>query len=291
VKNFGGHSMAAPVKRVLVCSPETAGWSSGASWAELGYFHAPEAGLAAEQHRRLVDALEGIGAEVHFLPSGDRLTLDAVYAHDASFPTDRGMILMHMGKTNRRAESRGHERFYESLGVPILGKIEPPGVTEAGDIVWLDGATLLVGEGYRTNAAGIEQLRKLLGPFGVEVISAPLPYGPGPQACLHLMSLISILDEKAAIVDLPWLSVSTVRLLQARGFRLVPMESSERETLACNVLALGNGKLLAIEQNEKTNARLAGEGFELLTFPGSEVSANGSGGPTCLTRPFFRGSC
>ncbi|MGH9388983.1 MAG: arginine deiminase family protein [Vicinamibacteria bacterium] len=46
---------------------------------------------------------------------------------------------------------------------------------------------------------------------------------------------------------------------------------------------------MAIEENAKTNARLAAEGFEVLTFEGSEISANGSGGPTCLTRPFLRG--
>lgn len=290
MKTFGGQSMAAPVKRVLVCSPETAGWKTpGSSWRELGYFHSPDAGLASEQHRRLVGVLESVGAEVHFLPGGEGLTLDAVYAHDASFPTDQGMILMHMGKPNRRPESARHQSFYQSLGVPPLGRIEPPGLTEAGDMVWLDEATLLIGEGYRTNAAGIDQVRKLLAPSGVEVIAAPLPYGSGPSACLHLMSLVSILDEKAAIVDLPWLSVPTVRLLEQRGFDLVPMESTERETLACNVLALGNRKLLAIAENGKTNQRLAEKGFEVLTFPGSEVSANGSGGPTCLTRPFLRG--
>jgi N-dimethylarginine dimethylaminohydrolase len=103
------------------------------------------------------------------------------------------------------------------------------------------------------------------------------------------MSLMSVLDEKEILVDLPWLAVETVRDLEKRGFHMVPIESSERDSLACNVLALGNRKLLAIEENEKTNTRLAAEGFEVLTFPGSEVSANGSGGPTCLTRPFLRG--
>jgi dimethylargininase len=282
--------MSAPVRRVLVCSPGTAQWSaSGSSWSELGYFHAPEAAVASAQHRRVVEALQRVGAEVHFLPPGDGLTLDAVYAHDASFPTDHGMILMRMGKANRRAESTLHERFYQSLGVPILGRVEPPGLMEAGDMVWLDAATLLIGCGYRTNAAGITQVRELLRPFGVDVIEAPLPHGPGPSACLHLMSLISILDEKAALVDVPWLSVPTVQLLEERGLRLVPMAASERDTLACNVLALGKRRLLAIEENAETNARLAAEGFEVLTFPGSEVSANGSGGPTCLTRPFLRG--
>ena len=122
-----------------------------------------------------------------------------------------------------------------------------------------------------------------------EVISAPLPYGPGPSACLHLMSLISLLDEHTALVDLPWLAVETVELLKARGFKLIEIDYSERETLACNVLALGNKGLLAIEENRRTNQRLRESGFEVRTFSGSELCINGSGGPTCLTRPLLRG--
>ena len=289
MKSYGGHSMAAPLKRVLVCSPKAAGWGRPSPWQELGYFHPPDSELAARQHARLVEALESVGAEVHFLAADEALGLDAVYAHDASFPTDGGMILMHPGKAARRSEPSRHELFFESLGVPILGRIEPPGLTEGGDIVWLDAGTILIGEGYRTNAGGIDEVRSLVSPLGVEVLKAPLPHGPGPGACLHLMSLLSLLEEKEILVDLPWLAVETVRELSARGFHLIPIEPSERDSLACNVLALGNRKLLAIEENEKTNARLAAEGFEVLTFPGSEVSANGSGGPTCLTRPFLRG--
>lgn len=195
---------------------------------------------------------------------------------------------MRPGKANRVVEGRHHALFAMKIGVPTLAKIVEPGATEAGDIVWLDSKTLLVGHGYRTNAAGIAQLRELLTPKGVHVLSAPLPYGPGPTACLHLMSLISLLDEKTALVDLPWLAVETVELLRSRDFRLIEIEYSERETLACNVLALGEKRLLAIEENRKTNDRLRHAGFDVRTFPGSELCINGSGGPTCLTRPLLR---
>jgi len=156
-------------------------------------------------------------------------------------------------------------------------------------MLWLDSRTLLIGRGYRTNASGIGQIRELLRPKGIEVIAAPLPYGPGPSACLHLMSLISLLDESGALVDLPWLSVGTVELLQARGFSLIEMDPAERPTLACNVLSLGGRRLLALEENQNTNQRLRRAGFDVQTFPGSELCINGWGGPTCLTRPLSRG--
>jgi N-dimethylarginine dimethylaminohydrolase len=147
---------------------------------------------------------------------------------------------------------------------------------------------LVVGRGSRTNAEGIRQLWKLLTPKGIEVVSSPLPYGAGPSACLHLMSLISLLDERTALVDLPWLAVETVELLQSRGYKFIEIDYSERDTLACNVLALGGNRLLAIEENHKTNARLREAGFDVRTFPGNELCINGGGGPTCLTRPLMR---
>jgi N-dimethylarginine dimethylaminohydrolase len=104
------------------------------------------------------------------------------------------------------------------------------------------------------------------------------------------MSLISLLDDHTALVDLPWLAVETVELLKSRGFKFIEIDPAERDTLACNVLALGNNRLLAIEENLSTNARLLQAGFDLRTFPGSEICINGSGGPTCLTRPLLRGT-
>lgn len=287
---FNGHSMVAPLKRVLVCSPRTSGWNRAeqtARWRELGFQHEPNFELAQAQHDTLWRELDRAGSEVIELLAPD-VSLDAVYAHDASFATDFGLILMHPGKSNRVGEAKNHGSFARLLGIPTLAEITAPGKTEAGDILWLDSKTLLIGQGYRTNAAGIQQMRDLLAPKGVEVLSAPLPHGSGPSACLHLMSLISLLDEQTALVDLPWLAVETVELLKARGFRFIEIDYAERDTLACNVLSLGGKRVLAIEENRKTNEKLRSEGFDVRTFSGRELCINGGGGPTCLTRPLLR---
>jgi N-dimethylarginine dimethylaminohydrolase len=284
--------MVAPLKRVLVCAPRSAGWDQPerlSRWRELGFHHSPDVSQAQAQHDALCHELKRIGAEVIEMPPAADLSLDAVYAHDASLATDFGLLIMRPGKENRVPEGKHQSSFGKAMGVPFFAKIVAPGSTEAGDIVWLDAKTLLVGHGYRTNAAGIAQLRAILQSKGVEVISAPLPYGPGPSACLHLMSLISLLDEHTAIVDLPWLAVETAELLKSRGFQFIEIDYSERDTLACNVLALGEKRLLAIDANRKTNEKLRAAGFDVRTFPGSEICINGSGGPTCLTRPLLRG--
>jgi len=288
---FNGHSMVRKLEKVLVCSPRSAGWDqpeSVACWPDLGFHHEPDFSVAQAQHENLCHELEKAGAEVIELSAAQDLSLDAAYAHDASLSTDFGLMVMRPGKTNRVPEGKQHSAFCLGIGIPTFGTIVAPGTTEAGDIIWLDSRTLLVGHGYRTNAAGIAQLRELLAPKGVDVFSAPLPYGPGPSACLHLMSLISLLDDRTALVDLPWIAVETVELLKSREFKFVEIDYSERETLACNVLSLGENRLLAIEENHKTNDRLRNAGFDVRTFPGSEICINGSGGPTCLTRPLLR---
>jgi N-dimethylarginine dimethylaminohydrolase len=283
--------MTSELLRVMVCPPRSAGWDSSrkaAAWRELGFQRAPDFAAAQRQHEILCGLLSDGGAEVVSLPPAESLTLDAVYAHDASLATDYGLVTMNPGKKSRVAEAQAHANFCGELGVPVFGEIRTPGTSESGDIVWLDSRTLLIGNGYRTNQAGIEQMRALLSPKHVEVLSAPLPYGHGPAACLHLMSLMSMLDEQTILVDLPWLAVETVELLKERGFRLIEMEYSERDSLACNVLALGKKRLIAIAENARTNQRLRDAGFDVRTFPGSEIGINGGGGPTCLTRPLLR---
>jgi N-dimethylarginine dimethylaminohydrolase len=284
--------MTGELLRVMVCAPESAGWGDAlkaSAWRDLGFQHSPDSAAAQRQHEALRRLLREAGAEIVSLPAAEVLTLDAVYTHDASLATDYGLVLMNPGKKNRIAEARAHANFCGELGIPVLGEIGMPGTTEAGDIVWLDAHTLLIGEGYRTNRAGIDQMRSLLSSKKIEVLSAPLPYGPGPSACLHLMSLMSMLDEQTILVDLPWLAVETVELLKARGFKLIEIDYSERDTLACNVLALGKKRLIAIEENAKTIQRMRETGFDVRTFPGSEICINGAGGPTCLTRPLLRG--
>ena len=165
MQSFGGNSMVGTLRRVMVCLPKSAGWmrpERAAEWKKLGYGHAPDFAAAQSQHDALRRELEAAGTEMVELPAADGMTLDAVYAHDPSLMSDYGAICFHMGKPERNGEPAAHAAEYRALGIPLLGEVKAPGMAEAGDIVWLNAKTLLVGRGYRTNAEGIEQLRLLL---------------------------------------------------------------------------------------------------------------------------------
>src|SRR5437879_4795450 len=94
LKNYNGHSMVVALRRVVVCPPRNAGWNCNqrvSCWRELGFSHPPEFEAAQAQHEGLCRELEECGAEILNLPGSSQLSLDAVYTHDASLPTDYGL--------------------------------------------------------------------------------------------------------------------------------------------------------------------------------------------------------
>ncbi len=284
---YGGHSMTDPLRRVMVrrpAAPETAD-----EWRSFNYLHPIDHAETVREHAALTAILGGAGIEVIGAGPDETGYLDAIFPYDPSLMTDGGAILLRMGKSLRLDETAFHAKSYGELGIPILGAIEAPGTVEGGDTLWLDERTLAVGRGYRTNTAGIEQLRSILAPIGVEVLAYDLPHWTCPHACLHLMSLISPIAAKLAVVYPRLMAVAFVEELQRREWRFVEVPEEEYDSMGCNVLALAPGKVLALEGNPETKRRMEAVGCEVLTYRGAELSRNREGGPTCLTRPILRG--
>lgn len=282
---YGGHSMTARLQSVLVRAPAPA---DADGWRRFGYLRRVDHVRAEREHAAFRSLLAEEGIEV-IVAEGDPLgLLDAVFAFDPSTITDRGAILLRMGKPARGEGVALAERSYQELGIPILGRIGPPGMVEGGDTLWLDEQTLAVGRGYRTNDAGIAQLTELLAELEVEVIPVALPHWRGPSECLHLLSLISPVAADLAVAYPPLLASAFVELLEDRGWRLVRVADEEFETLGCNVLALAPGRCLMRDGNPITRGLLEAAGCEVLTYVGDEISLNRAGGPTCLTRPLWR---
>ena len=282
---FGGQSEFRPLRRVMVRTPD-AGFGN-ADPVRWHYTGRPDLSRALAEHAALVAVLEEAGAEVLRHDASLPDLADAIYVYDPALITDRGAILLRMGKPLRAAEPEAIGRALETAGVPIVGRLTGDARAEAGDTLWLDERTLAVGLSFRTNAAGVAALAELLAPE-VTVVPVPLPYGQGPDACLHLKSLVSVLDRDLAVVRLDLLPVPFHEALRARGLTLVPIPLDEFATQACNVLALGPRDCLMLEGNEGSRARLEAAGCRVRTYRGNEISLKAEGGPTCLTRPILR---
>ena len=273
------------LRRVYVRPPDPGG---SEAWRDYGWHEAPDPGAAGDEHAKLQATLQEAGAEV-IVGSAVSRDADAIYAYDPTLMTDAGVILLRPGKEGRRGEPEVMGADLEALGIAIVGRMQPPGTAEGGDMFWLDPTTLLIGRGYRTNDDGIAQLRGMLEPVGVEVIQFDLPHFRGPDVCLHLMSFISPLDRDLAVVLTPMLPVRLLDILRLRGIGIVEVPDEEFDSQGANVLALGPRMALAVEGNPQTRRRMEAAGVEVRTFSGAEISVKGDGGPTCLTRPLDRG--
>ena len=280
--SYGCQSMTAPLRRVLVRPPQPA---DAERWREYGWRAEPDPGAAAAEHEALRELLEDAGAEV-VVATGDRGNPDAVYAYDPLLVGANGAVLLRPGKPGRLGEPDALLADLERAGVPVAARVEAPGTIEGGDTVWLDAGTLLVGRGYRTNASGVEQLAAAFPE--VELLTYDLPHWNGEAEVMHLMSLISPLDDDLALVYPRLAPVRLLELLAERGIATVAVPDEEFETMGPNVLALGPRRALALEGNDETRRRMEAAGVEVLTYKGDEISRKGDGGPTCLTRPLLR---
>ena len=270
--------MVGEIKRVLVKHPKDAYQNQlkiDDQSKKLNYLGKPDYKKASSDYEQLISFLKTNSIQIHYLPIDEDTSLDSIYTHDPCIISNSGVIL-------------SNASYFDSINVPILGQIKSPGTLEGGDVVWIDERTVAVGEGYRTNAEGIRQLKSLLKSDVDKVITVPLPHWTGPADCLHLMSNISPIDYDLYLVYSKLLPVSFRQYLLGRGIKLVEVPDEEYDSMGCNVLAVSPRKVIMIKNNPITQQRLEAENVEVHTYDGSEISIKGSGGPTCLTSPFMR---
>jgi dimethylargininase len=283
-KRYGAQSMTAMLREVLVKRP---GRAFGAAFEAPahGFLHPVDLGTAQREHDAFVDLLARLGVTVHLLDA-EMDSPDLVYTFDPLLVADRGAIPLRSGKETRRGEEAALEAWTLAQGIPTLGRIEAPGTVDGGDTFWLRPDLFCIGRTLRTNAQGAAALARVV---GGDVRIFDVPYWRGQAELLHLLSVISPVADDLAVVYLPLLPVGLWELLGELGIQTVPVPDEEFTTLGCNVLAVRPGVLVMAVGNPVTRAALEARGCEVHTYEASEIGINGSGGPTCLTRPILRG--
>jgi dimethylargininase len=281
---FGGQSNVAPLRAALLKAP---GPAFGRAFEDPahGFLHHCDLDVAKREHAVFTELLGSLGTTVHLLDA-EIDSPDLLYTYDPLIVTDRGAIPLRPGKPNRVPESAVIEAWMNANGVPTAGRIEAPGTIEGGDTFWLRPDLFCIGRTLRTNQSGVDQLAALV---GGEVRVFDVPYWKGPAELVHLMSVISPIADDVAVVFPPLLPVGLWELLQDLDYRLIGVPDEEYPTLGCNVLAVRPGVVIAAEGNPRTAAAMTAAGVEVHTYPAFEIGMNGSGGPTCMTRPILRG--
>jgi dimethylargininase len=282
-RTFGAQSMTAPLVDVLAKRP---GPAFGRAFDDPahGFLHPVDLALAQREHDDFTELLSSLGARVHVLDV-ENDSPDLVYAFDPLLVSDLGAIPLRPGKANRLPEPAALETWTQAAGIPTAGRIEAPGTIEGGDTFWLRPDLFCIGRTLRTNGEGIRQLAAIV---GGDVRVFDVPYWHGPGELIHLLSVVSPVTDDLAVVFPPLLPVGLWQLLGDLGIRLLEVPEEEFGTLGCNVLAVRPGVVVLAAGNPATTAALAEAGCEVYTYAATEIGINGSGGPTCLTRPILR---
>ena len=281
---YGGQSLTAPLRDVLVKRPGAAFGKAFENPAH-GFLHPVDLAVARREHDAFVDLLASLGPTVHVLDA-EIDDPDLVYTYDPLIVTDRGAIPLRPGKPNRADEPAAIEAWTTDAGIPTVGRIEAPGTIEGGDTFWLRPDLFCIGRTLRTNEEGVRQLAALV---DGDVRVFDVPYWRGPAELVHLMSVISPVADDLAVVYMPLLPVGLWRLLGELGIRMVEVPEEEYLTLGPNVLAVRPGVVILAAGNPRTEAALVAAGCEVHTYAATEIGVNGTGGPTCMTRPILRG--
>ncbi len=211
--------------------------------------------LAARQWAEYCRSLQAHGWQTIEAPDADDCP-DGVFIEDTMVVYADLAVIARSAAPGRRAELPTAELAVRTCGYRVARIVEP-GTLDGGDVL-KHGATVWVGVGGRTNAAGAAQLDQLLRPLGAQVIQVPV------HKVLHLKSAVTALPDGAVLVhpdtvddlsvyrsvlevpevegthvvllndDRLLMSTSaprTAELLTQRGYVVVPVDISEFEKL------------------------------------------------------------
>ena len=256
-------------------------------WEPLRFHAKPDFKESIDEFNYFRSLLTDDGIKIIDLPSSNLLTIDSIYTRDSILISKQGLILCNMGRSSRTPEAIENFKTLSSKGYEIAGQIKAPGTLEGGDFIWIDNNHAAVGLGPRTNAEGINQLKKILGPeVNLHIVNLPDP--DHPDDVLHLMSIISPLDEDLALIYKPLMPETFISWLSNLGIKFVEVSDTEYNLMGCNILATSPRSIIMLEDLPKVRLELEHAGCKIRSYKGHEISRKGEGGPTCLTRPLKR---
>lgn len=269
------------LRKVLLCKPTYFEWEPINELAKRNLEQNKfDRQVALEEHEELADALRSAGAEVYYMdPSKPHHYM--VYARDFAKNLDDGIYLGRFRMPVRMGEEDQYKKYLKKQGFPVIGQVNC-GSLEGGDICFIDPRTIAVGVGARSSLQGVDSMREFLKPQGINVFPVDFEY-----RFLHLDALFVIVAEKTALICKEALEDEFIKMLEERKYELIDVSANDAMELRCNVLSLGDSKVLSYKQNVDVNKKLRALGFEVME-PSLKMFVSGGGAPRCLTFPLER---
>lgn len=231
--------------------------------------------VAKEMHKSLAQAFTEAGVAIEW----ENAHLEhhwQVYTRDFGINTPAGPLVGKFKYQQRWGDEEFAIEAFDRLGIKIAGRVEK-GALEGGDLWLLDEHTLVCGSGNRSTLRGIEDAAEIMKEYDVEVV--PVEF---LAKWNHLDMIFSVVGDKLALVCEEAIPSAFAKLLANKGWSTIAVPLPEVLKTGCNVLSLGDGKVLSFEENEVVNDLLRAEGLKLFTPRLREFTKMG-GGPHCLS--------
>ena len=219
--------------------------------------------LALAQWENYVAAFAAEGWQVIEVEPGPDLP-DSAFVEDTVVMYGDLAVLARPGADERRAEVAATEQSLRALGYR-LAHIESPGTLDGGDVLKHDG-TVWVGQGGRTNEAGLAQLTALLEPEGARVVGVPV------ERVLHLKSAVTALPDGTVVGHPPLVDDPEVW----ERFLAVPEEAGS------HVVLLDDGTVLMSTSAPQSQQQFVERGLRVIAVDISEFEKL-EGCVTCLS--------
>jgi len=219
---------------------------------------------ARSEHAAYEAALRGLGCEVRRLSAGNDMP-DSVFIEDTAVVLDELAIITRPGAESRRAETPAVAeavRRYRPVAAVLA-----PGTLDGGDVLLVD-RRLIVGCGYRSNEAGIKQLRSVVASQGYDVEAATF------TGCLHLKSAATLVADDLVLLNPAWIDPGLFDPLRT-------IEVDPAEPYAANALRVGDAIIYPVE-HARTLKRLEAAGLTIYPVPAGEL-AKAEGAVTCCS--------
>ena len=239
--------------------------------------------VAKRQHGEMVSTYRSAGVDVHLLTADPELPYQ-VYARDSSVMTPYGAIITNMAQWWRRGENYRAIESYQRLGIPIYDYVTA-GTFEGGDFNVIEPGCVLIGwegdEG-RSQEPAAQQIKGWMEAEGWEVKLADIdPF------YVHIDLMVVMLAPKLAAVCLDCTDPEVVDWLRGKAIEIIDVPFQETIALGCNVVALGEDRVLLPEGSTSLKAQLKAHGFTIYD-PDLSMITQGGGGVHCMCQSLIR---
>jgi dimethylargininase len=190
---------------------------------------------------------------------------DGVFVEDTAFVLDEVAIITRPGAESRRSETESVARVLKSYRE--VKHIVAPATIDGGDVI-PHGKRIYIGLSTRTNDAVIDQLDKILVPFGYVIVPVPL------KRCLHLKSAASVIDDHTILYN-----PACVHDEAFHHAKMIEVDPSEPG--AANVLRVGE-RLLMSSSHPRTAEMLMKQRFAVDLIHYGEME-KAEAGVTCCS--------